>query len=590
MPTEQRPQDAAAWLSRFAEALAAEDRAATLALFAPTAIWRDLLAFSWSIASFEGHAAIAGLIDATLSRTAPRDWAIDAPAGAQEGFISFATSSGDGNGYVRLVDGQCVTLLTNLHELTGFERPIGPRRDSGIAPTADDPRSWGERRADTERELGYDVQPFVAIVGGGQGGLALAARLKLLGVPALVLDRHPRIGDQWRSRYASLLLHDPVWYDHMPCIPFPDHWPIFTPKDKLGDWMECYARLMELDVWTGAEVRSASHDGATGRWTVEVLRDGRTVTISPDHLVLATGNAGFPSLPSITGAADFTGTQCHSSEHRGGEGLSGKSVVVIGANNSAHDICQDLVEHGAAVTMVQRSSTLVVRSQTFTDVMVKGLYSEEALARGITTDRADLIAASVPIRMLEQSQRETWAQIAAIDEPFYDRLRAAGFQLDFGEDDTGLHMKYLRRASGYYIDVGASDMIADGRIALARAEIDRIVADGVVLADGRVLPADAIIYATGFTSMESWAAQLISPEVAARVGKCWGYGSATRGDAGPWIGELRNMWKPTAQPGLWFMGGNLAQARFYSQVLALQLKARHAKLPVVPYDPLADFP
>jgi putative flavoprotein involved in K+ transport len=76
--------------------------------------------------------------------------------------------------------------------------------------------------------------------------------------------------------------------------------------------------------------------------------------------------------------------------------------------------------------------------------------------------------------------------------------------------------------------------------------------------------------------MNGWAAKLVSQEVADRVGKCWGLGSATTKDPGPWEGELRNMWKPTRQDGLWFMGGNLAQARFFSLVLALQIKARHA--------------
>jgi putative flavoprotein involved in K+ transport len=97
--------------------------------------------------------------------------------------------------------------------------------------------------------------------------------------------------------------------------------------------------------------------------------------------------------------------------------------------------------------------------------------------------------------------------------------------------------------------------------------------------------ADDIICATGFGSMDQWVANIISPEVAKKVGKVWGYGSGTTGDPGPWEGEIRNMWKPTKQPGLWFHGGNLAQSRFYSKILALQLKARHAGLPVEVYSP-----
>jgi putative flavoprotein involved in K+ transport len=147
--------------------------------------------------------------------------------------------------------------------------------------------------------------------------------------------------------------------------------------------------------------------------------------------------------------------------------------------------------------------------------------------------------------------------------------------LDFGEDDSGLFMKYLRRASGYYIDVGASELIADGRVSLkSGVSVELIQERSVLLSDGSELPADLIVYATGYKSMNTILAQLISQDVANKVGKVWGYGSGTARDPGPWEGELRNMWKPTAQKGLWFHGGNLYQARHYSSYLALQLKAR----------------
>jgi hypothetical protein len=147
--------------------------------------------------------------------------------------------------------------------------------------------------------------------------------------------------------------------------------------------------------------------------------------------------------------------------------------------------------------------------------------------------------------------------------------------LDFGADGSGLFLKYLRRGSGYYIDVGASDLVIDGSIKLkSGVEIDRITQTGVRFADGSELPADLIVYATGYGSMNGWAADLISQEVADKVGKVWGLGSDTPKDPGPWEGEERNMWKPTQQENLWFHGGNLHQSRHYSLYLALQLKAR----------------
>ena len=71
-----------------------------------------------------------------------------------------------------------------------------------------------------------------------------------------------------------------------------------------------------------------------------------------------------------------------------------------------------------------------------------------------------------------------------------------------------------------------------------------------------LLFAGLVVWATGFGPLEDWLDELISPAVARQVGRCWGLGSDTTYDPGPWEGELRNMWKPTAHPALWFHGGN----------------------------------
>jgi putative flavoprotein involved in K+ transport len=282
--------------------------------------------------------------------------------------------------------------------------------------------------------------------------------------------------------------------------------------------------------------------------------------------------SGFPEIPQFPGADTFKGAQHHSSQHRGGEAWAGKRCIVVGSNNSAHDIAADLWEHGADVTLLQRSPTLVMRSESL--ARNRPLYSEEALARGITTEKADFIAASLPYALQPAAAQPSTARIRQEDADFYARLEKTGFKLTFGPDESGISTMYMRRGSGYYIDVGASDLIASGEIKLETAEVDRLTENGAVLKDGMELPADLIVYATGYGSMNQWAAALISPEVADKVGKVWGLGSGTAKDPGPWEGELRNMWKPTAQDGLWFHGGNLAQSRHYSRFLALQLKAR----------------
>jgi putative flavoprotein involved in K+ transport len=216
----------------------------------------------------------------------------------------------------------------------------------------------------------------------------------------------------------------------------------------------------------------------------------------------------------------------------------------------------------------------VVRSDTLMDIALGALYSEDAVTAGMTTEKADMTFASLPYRILAELQVPVYQQIRERDADFYARLEAAGFQHDWGEDGSGLFMKYLRRASGYYIDVGASELVASGQIKLQPGQVDHLTEDAVVLEDGTELPADLVVYATGYESMNGFVADLISQDVADKVGKVWGLGSDTTKDPGPWEGEQRNMWKPTQQESLWFHGGNLHQSRHYSLYLALQLKAR----------------
>ncbi|WP_462380551.1 NAD(P)/FAD-dependent oxidoreductase [Pseudomonas sp. Marseille-QA0892] len=583
-PALQTPTDELArWVETLGQRLAERDLDGTLELFAEECYWRDLVLFSWNLVTLEGKPVIRDMLEARLEATRPEQWRLEGDAtfkdGVLEGWISLETDVARGKGYVRLKDGLCWTLLTAMRELKGHEEPTGRRRPIGAVHGHGhaDKRNWLERRRDEEASLGITTQPYCLIIGGGQGGLGLGARLKRLGVPTLIVDKADRPGDQWRGRYKSLCLHDPVWYDHMPYLPFPDHWPVFTPKDQIGDWLEMYTKVMELNYWPRTECVRASYDTQAGQWTVEVERDGERLVLRPTQLILATGMSGVPNVPQYPGADRFKGQQHHSSRHPGGDAWRGKRAVVIGSNNSAHDICADLVENGTDVTMVQRSSTHIVRSDTLMEEVFGPLYSEDALEQGMTTDKADMLFASIPYKVMPTFHKQAFDAVKARDKEFYERLANAGFMLDFGDDESGLFMKYVRRGSGYYIDVGASELIANGTIKLKSAPglgVDHLEEDAVVLTDGTRLPADLIVYATGYGSMNGWAARLISQDVADKVGRCWGLGSGTTKDPGPYEGELRNMWKPTQQENLWFHGGNLHQSRHYSLYLALQLKAR----------------
>lgn len=591
--TDLTPQQRVdAWLADFEAALVVRDIERVVAKFATDSFWRDLVAFTWNIKTLEGRDGIADMLTARLTETDPARFRTrEAPTvdgDVTTAFIEFETGVGRGVGHLRLRGDECWTLLTAMQEIKGHEERKGPSRVLGAVHGSDpDPRSWAEKRAEEDAALGRTVQPYALVIGGGQGGIALGARLRQLGVPAIVVDRHERPGDQWRKRYKSLCLHDPVWYDHLPYLPFPQNWPVFAPKDKIGDWLEFYTRVMEVPYWSKTTCLSAvfnpGSDGSPDTWTVEVDRDGERLTLRPTQLILATGMSGKPSVPTLPGQDVFRGEQHHSSAHPGPDRYVGKRAVVIGSNNSAHDICKALVENGVDTTMVQRSSTHIVKSDSLMDLGLGDLYSERALAAGMTTEKADLTFASLPYRIMHEFQTPIYDAIRERDKDFYERLTAAGFELDWGDDGSGLFMKYLRRGSGYYIDVGACDLVADGTIKLAHGQVSHLTEDSVVLADGTELPADVVVYATGYGSMNGWAADLIGQDVADKVGKVWGLGSSTTKDPGPWEGEQRNMWKPTQQENLWFHGGNLHQSRHYSLYLALQLKARFEGIPTPVY-------
>ncbi|GAA2740634.1 NAD(P)/FAD-dependent oxidoreductase [Terrabacter aerolatus] len=575
------------WLGRFSEALASGEVDRVTGLFGDECYWRDLTSMTWNLHTAEGREQVAAMLSGVERGAWPTDIEVTSESeadGVHEAWFTFGNDTFTGKGLVRVRDGRAWTLLTSAQALKDHPEPSGSRRPRGAEHGVDvSTENWLDKRQQQVESYGVDAEPYVLVVGGGQGGIGLAARLKRLGVPTLVIDRYPRPGDQWRSRYHSLCLHDPVWYDHMPYLPFPDHWPVFTPKDKMGDWLESYVTVMELDYWSSSEATSASFDEAAGAWTVHVTREGREVVLHPAQLVLATGMSGIPNVPTLPGQDVFRGDQHHSSKHPGGARYAGKKVVVVGSNNSAHDICADLWQNGAEPIMLQRSSTHIVRSDSLMDKVLGPLYSEEAVAAGIDHDTADLVFASIPYKILADFQRPAFDAIREQDKDFYAALESAGFDLDFGDDDSGLFLKYLRRGSGYYIDIGASELVAKGAIRLVRGQVDHLAEHAVVLTDGTELEADAVVYATGYGSMNGWAAQLISQDVADAVGKCWGLGSDTTKDPGPWEGELRNMWKPTRQDNLWFHGGNLHQSRHYSRYLALQLKARLEGIPTPVY-------
>lgn len=581
-------QQASTWLTKFSTALK-DNPAAVVELFCDDCFWRDFVSFTWNIYTAEGKSNVLDMIQKAVLPAQPSNWKLAGEAyeinGAIEAPISFETKVGLGQGYLRMKDGKAWTFFTSMLQLKGHEEQIGMLRGTFLERGAKPGRkNWLQLRKEEQAELGIKKNPYVIIIGGGQAGIILGARLRLLNVPAIIIEKNEKPGDNWRHRYSNLVTHDTVWLNRFPYMNYPENWPINFPKDKYGDWLELYTKAMDLNYWGGTEFKSANFHEAKKMWTVNIVRHGKPMTIRSNHLVLATGLSGKANIPDLPGAEKFQGKVFHSSKFPGAEGYRGKNAIVVGSCTSAHDICQGLWEEGANVTMLQRNSSCVVQHSTAHDFYFTPLYSPAAEQMGITPEKADLINNSFPHKVVTDMSYLVNQEVKKHDAEFYDKLKKAGFLLDFGEDDTGFVMKYRRTASGYYFNLGASDLIINGAVKLkSGVTIDHFKQHSVVLTDGSELPADLIVFATGFKSMESWVEEFIGKKVAHKVGEVWGIGSGTRGDPGPWEGEERNMWKPTRQEGLWFQGGSILENRVFSKYVALQLKARMENMPTPLY-------
>ncbi|MCA1501266.1 MULTISPECIES: NAD(P)/FAD-dependent oxidoreductase [unclassified Bradyrhizobium] len=566
---------AQAWLDDFERTLSRPDPATLGPLFLADGFWRDVLALSWNLQTIAGRDAIAQELAARAPKAAPSNfkiapnrapprWVTRAGTNNIEAIFNFETALGRGSGIVRLIpDGpddslKAWTLLTALDELKGFEEQLGTSRPRGQAYSRDfRGPNWLDQRNAARAYADHD--PAVLVVGGGQAGLAIAARLKQLNVDTLIVDREMRIGDNWRKRYHALTLHNQVQVNHLPYMPFPPNWPVYIPKDKLANWFEAYVDAMELNFWTGTEFEGGAYDEAKGHWTVTLRRaDGSKRTMHPRHVIMATGVSGIANIPDIATLDNFKGTLVHSSGYEDGENWTGKRAIVLGTGNSGHDIAQDLHSSGAEVTLVQRSPTLVTNIEPSAQ-LAYATYNEGTL------EDNDLIAASMPTPLAKKTHVMLTEQSKQLDKELLDGLARVGFKLDFGEAGTGWQFKYLTRGGGYYFNVGCSNLIVEGKISLRQfSDIESFNAEGARMKDGSIITADLVVLSTGYKPQEYLVRKLFGDGIADRVGPIWGFGDGF---------ELRNMYARTRQPGLWFIAGSLAQCRINSKYLALQIKA-----------------
>lgn len=570
--TDADVRDAVAtWLRDLDEALATGSHQHLEDLFIEQATWRDFGAFSWDVSNRIGR---DGLVKRLLDFSAdahPRDFAINAeqapmPAGdgAIMAFFDFATDHRVNRAYVYLVDAgerwKAATLQTQAESLSEFPEAAGPRRKQGkVHGVVMDRTRW---TSDRQEEAAFEnTEPSVVVLGGGHNGLSIAARLGALGVPTLVIEREARIGDTWRKRYASLALHSIMNVDHLPYLPFPPTWTAHTPKDKWADFLESYATLLDLNVWTGTTFVDSEYDEGAERWTIRVTRaDGSTRELHPRHFVVAAGLNGNPKIPAVEGLQDFGGVAVHSGEYQGGADWPGKKALVVGAGVSAHEIAHDLYEHGAEVTMLQRSATYVINFETFNKYWY-GVYLDGS---PFPTEFADQIAYSMPNRATGDFNRGAVLQAAEDDKELLDGLQAQGFKLEWGPENTGIIGSHMMGRDSYQINIGASELVASGDIRLKQGvELVRLTESTAVFSDGSELDVDLVMFATGYEPL--W--ETIRPALGSGGSKIVKvYGQADDG-------EYANTWRRSAQPGLWFGTGFVGMARFHSKFMTLLIKA-----------------
>jgi putative flavoprotein involved in K+ transport len=571
---------AADWLRNLADALSSGSASALDNLFTETATWRDFMAFTWDVSNRIGREALiprlvewAKAANAAGFTLTPEQAPVVVDGNIQA-FFDFTTDDRIDRGYAYLVpDGDeflGAMLQTQADCLQDFpELTRHNRRQGKLHGVVKNRTRWtDERRKEEEFE---ESDPAVVVLGAGHNGLSIAARLTALDVPTLVIDREARIGDTWRKRYASLALHSILHVDHLPYVPYPPTWTAHTPKDKFADFLEYYANVLDINVWTGTSFVDAAYDEDGARWTVTVKRaDGSIRELHPRHFVVAAGLNGPPKIPAVNGLDTFEGEYAHSGEYQRASDWAGKKALVVGAGVSAHKMAHDLYEHGVDVTLMQRGATYVINFETFNKYWF-GLYTEE---QHLPIEFADMVAYSMPNLVADDLNRQLVELAKEEDKELLDALVERGFKLEWGPNGTGIIGSHMSGRDSYQINIGASELVADGTVKLkSGVELVEVKEHSAVFSDGSEIEVDLILFATGYEQLWDHIRSALGA-AAEKVTKVYGRAED---------GEYANAWRRSAQPGLWFGTGFVGMARFHSKFMTLLIKAIEEG--IAPVDP-----
>ncbi|ODO05209.1 flavin-containing monooxygenase [Cryptococcus wingfieldii CBS 7118] len=478
IPEDADPQAAAEeLLAKLSQALGKGDAQAFTGSFLDYGVWRDKLAFSWDYRTFNWAENISQAAADLLPTNRCGKFEILKPAlqkpypdlGFLQFILAFDTPLTRASGLLIAEGWKIWTLHTVAASLLQF--PEVDPSDGHMTGSV----SWENQRAADDDQ----IKPDVLVAGGGQNGLAIAARLKALGVSNLIIERNAEIGEIWRKRYEYLA-------DHLPYFPFPKQWPTYTSAQKLGIFMQWYASALELPVWTKSTITKAEQD-VDGKWTVEINKDGETRVLHPKHVV---SNGLYCSLNSSymsSGHGYFTvrcsndarrswygqveGNVRHSTANDSSRDWVGKKVLVVGTSSSGFHTAYDCAGVDIVVTILQRSPTYVM---SLTHSVPRGIGNYEP-KKGLPLpdfEEQDRLFHSTPLGPGEPLARRNCATLEKLDKELLDGLHAKGLKTYAGQRGTGQVTLGSTRNGGFYFEAGACEQIIKGKIKVEQGFVE----------------------------------------------------------------------------------------------------------------------
>lgn len=363
------------------------------------------------------------------------------------------------------------------------------------------------------------------------------------------------------------MLNTPTYTDHPPFMKIPENWPRWLSRDSVADFWEHYGSMMGLDVISGSEVTKIDYDESSRRYHAHLKSNEWSRVVEAKQVVLATGvYSDKPVLPEFAGQEKFNGRIYHSSDHKSALNIPGveeKSVAIIGTGSSGHDIAQDFVSAGAKeVSIIQRHPIFYLSAESSEAIQLM-LWNME----GLTTEEADIVGNATPIAVIRTMGIGMTHMMIEKDKDMISGLRKAGMALKMGEDGYGLADYQLIKGGSFYLDQGAGRMIVDGRIKIHHCEegVKDFQPDGITLANHAKIKADVVVLTTGYHKNLLTVEKLLGPLVAQKMDVKFGQLDHEN--------ERSGWWRPTGQPGLWYMTGSLMWCRQFSLPLALQIAA-----------------